>query len=157
MKPSTICLTFTDQAENAVNHYASVFKDLKVTNVVRMGPDGPSDKGNVLLVTFQMNGVNYMALNGGPSFTFTHGFSIMVNCDTQDEIDYVWERLCEGGKEVECGWLVDKFGVSWQVVPTQIGQLIGDPDREKSKRVFAAMLKMKKMHLPTLLAAYEGK
>jgi predicted 3-demethylubiquinone-9 3-methyltransferase (glyoxalase superfamily) len=157
MKNNTICLTFVDQAEAAANHYGSIFKDFKVTNVVRMGPDGLSDKGNVLLVTFQMNGVNYMALNGGPSFTFTHGFSIMVNCDTQEEIDYVWERLCEGGKEVECGWLVDKFGVSWQVVPSNIGQLLNDKDREKSKRVFAEVMKMKKLHLPTLLAAYEGK
>jgi predicted 3-demethylubiquinone-9 3-methyltransferase (glyoxalase superfamily) len=101
-----------------------------------------------------MNGVNYMALNGGPSFTFTHGLSIMANCDTQDEIDYVWERLTDGGKEVECGWLVDKFGVSWQVVPANIGTLLTDPDRAKSKRVLDAVMTMKKLHLPTLMDAY---
>jgi predicted 3-demethylubiquinone-9 3-methyltransferase (glyoxalase superfamily) len=156
MKTNTICLTFNDQAEQAANHYTSIFKDSKIINVVRMGPSGIAAEGKVLLVTFTMNGVNYMVLNGGSSFTFTHGISIMVNCDTQEEIDYVWERLCDGGKEVECGWLVDKFGVSWQVVPSNIGELMTDKDPAKSKRVFDALMTMKKIHLPTLLKARQG-
>lgn len=158
MHTNTICLTFNDQAEQAANHYVSIFRDSLITQTVRLGPDGgPSDTGKALLVMFQLNGDKYMALNGGPSFSFTHGISIMVHCDTQEEIDYLWERLTEGGEEIECGWLVDKFGVSWQIVPSKIGQLMGDKDRAKSKRVFDALMKMKKIHLPTLLAAYDGK
>ena len=157
MQKSTICLTYNDQAEEAAKHYTSIFKDSKIIQTVSMGAQGISEAGDkVLLVMFEMNGVKYMALNGGPSFSFTHGTSIMVNCDTQDEIDFVWDRLCEGGKEVECGWLVDKFGVSWQVVPSMLGKLMDARTPDRAKRVFDALMKMKKLSIPTLQKAYDG-
>jgi predicted 3-demethylubiquinone-9 3-methyltransferase (glyoxalase superfamily) len=150
-------LWFDGNAEDAINFYTSIFKDSKVVNVSRYGEAGPGPKGSLMTATFQLNGQEFMALNGGPMFRFTEAISFFVKCNTQAEIDEFWDKLSEGGEKSRCGWLKDKFGLSWQIVPPILGQLLNDKDPEKSKRVMMAMLKMSKIEIQKLEDAYEGK
>ncbi|GAL83204.1 3-demethylubiquinone-9 3-methyltransferase [Sporocytophaga myxococcoides] len=150
MQKITPFLWFDGQAEEAVNFYTSMFKDSKVVNMSRM-PDG-----KVISATFLLNGQEFMALNGGPMFKFTEAISLFVKCETQSEIDSMWEKLSEGGSKGRCGWLKDKFGLSWQIIPPILGELMGDKDPAKSQRVMQAMLKMDKIIIQDLKDAYEG-
>jgi predicted 3-demethylubiquinone-9 3-methyltransferase (glyoxalase superfamily) len=139
-------LWFDNQAEEAANFYTSIFKNSKINQVVRNGEGGPGPKGSTLLVDFELDGRKFQALNGGPTFKFTEAISLVVNCETQEEIDYYWEKLTQGGgKEVQCGWLKDKYGLSWQVIPTAIGRLMADPAR--CGRVMAEVMKMVKLDI----------
>lgn len=147
MQKITTFLTFNDQAEEAARLYTSVFKDSKIQSTSRYGDDGPGPKGSVMSVTFQLAGQRFIALNGGPSFTFSQGISLFVNCETQAEVDELWEKLSAGGAPGRCGWLTDRFGVSWQIVPSVLGKLLGGEDREKAKRVMQAMLQMTKLDI----------
>ncbi len=150
-------LWFDDQAEEAMNFYTSVFEDSKVIGVSRYGEAGPGEPGSVMIATFEIEGQRFTALNGGPRFTFTEAISFEIDCETQEEVDYLWESLTSGGgEESMCGWLRDKYGLSWQVVPRILGELMGDEDREKAKRVTEAMLSMRKIEIAELQRAYEG-
>jgi len=158
MQKITPFLWYDDKAEEAVNFYTSIFKNSKVLSVLRYGETGPGPKGSVMSVEFQLEGQEFVALNGGPHFKFTEAISFVVNCETQEEVDYFWEKLtADGGAESMCGWLRDKYGLSWQVVPTILSELMQDKDAEKSQRVMKAMLQMKKIDIETLKQAYEGK
>jgi len=152
-------LWFDDQAEEAVNFYVSIFKNSKIGTVTRYGKAGAQasgrPKGTVMTIMFQLEGQDFMALNGGPVFTFSPAISLMVNCRTQEEVDRLWERLSEGGEVQQCGWLQDKYGVSWQIVPTVLGEMLQDEDTERAERVMRAMLPMKKLEIRTLEQAYE--
>ena len=150
-------LWFDDQAEEAMNFYVAIFKNTKVGRVTRYGEAGPGRKGSVMSATFQLEGQNFHALNGGPQFTFSPAISFLVNCETQEEVDRLWDKLSDGGEAQPCGWLKDRFGVSWQIIPTVLGQLLGDPDPAKSQRVMKAMLQMKKLDIATLTRAHEGR
>jgi len=154
MSTLTTCLCFVDQAEDAAKFYTSIFKDSRITSVVHFGEGGPTPAGTVMTTTFEIQDHEFLALNGGDAFHFTEAFSMVVNCDTQDEIDYYWNRLTEGGKEVQCGWLTDKFGVSWQVVPRILGELLQGDDPLKTRRVMEAMLTMIKLDIAGLKHAY---
>ena len=150
-------LWYDHQAEEAMNLYVSLFKHAKVLNVTRYGDAGPGPKGSVMTANFELEGQKFTALNGGPQFKFTEAISFVVNCETQEEVDYLWEKLtADGGQESRCGWLKDKFGLSWQIVPTILSELFQDKDPEKSKRVMQAMLQMKKMDIAKLKQAYDG-
>jgi predicted 3-demethylubiquinone-9 3-methyltransferase (glyoxalase superfamily) len=149
MKKITPFLWFDDQAEEAMKFYVSIFKNSKVLNI------SPGPNGKAFSVSFELDGQEFTGLNGGPNFKFTEAISFFVNCETQAEVDYLWEKLTAGGKEVQCGWLKDKYGLSWQIVPTALGELLGDPDPVKSQRVMKAMLKMKKIEIAGLRRAYE--
>jgi predicted 3-demethylubiquinone-9 3-methyltransferase (glyoxalase superfamily) len=150
-------LTFNNQAEEAVNHYLSIFEGGKIISTMRTGDAGPGPKGSVLGVKFELLGQTFMALNGGPSFVFSHAFSLFVSCDTQAEIDTYWSKLtANGGKEVQCGWLVDKFGVSWQIVPRNLTDQISDSDPAKAARAMRAMMQMTKFNIAELKRAYDG-
>jgi len=155
----TPCLWFDAQAEEAANFYVSIFKNSKIVNVVRYGEEGAKvsgrPKGTVMTVTFQLEGQEFMALNGGPMFKFTEAVSFMVHCKTQEEVDRLWGKLSEGGEEGPCGWLKDKFGLSWQIVPTVLGEMLQDKDLKKSERVMKALLQMKKIDIKGLRQAYE--
>ena len=146
-------LWFDHQAEEAANFYASIFPNAKVVKVLRYGESGPGPAGSAMTVEFQLEGQTFIALNGGPHFKFTEAISFVVNCQTQEEVDHYWEKLSAGGAEVECGWLKDKFGLSWQIVPTVLFQLLGDPDAKKSERAMKAMLTMKKLDIAALQQA----
>jgi predicted 3-demethylubiquinone-9 3-methyltransferase (glyoxalase superfamily) len=149
-------LWFDTQAEEAANFYVSVFPNSKIGKVARYGDAGPGPKGGVMTVEFELDGKPFMALNGGPQFKFTEAISFVVHCNTQQEVDTYWNKLLQGGgQESQCGWLKDKFGLSWQIVPTILGQLLSDPDPAKSKRAMEAMLEMKKIDIPTLQRAAE--
>jgi predicted 3-demethylubiquinone-9 3-methyltransferase (glyoxalase superfamily) len=148
-------LWFNDQAEEAANFYATIFKNSKITKVSRYGEAGPGPKGSVMTVAFELEGQEFIALNGGPHFQFTEAISFVVNCDTQEEIDQFWEKLSHGGKVQQCGWLKDKYGLSWQIVPTVLAELVGDKDPQKSSRVMEAMLKMVKLDINALKHAAE--
>jgi predicted 3-demethylubiquinone-9 3-methyltransferase (glyoxalase superfamily) len=150
-------LWFDGQAEEAMNFYVSIFRNSQVLSVTRFGEGGPGSKGSVMTASFQLEGQNFTALNGGPVFKFTPAISFFVSCETQEEVDELWERLSEGGEEGQCAWLNDKFGVSWQIGPSVLLKLLGDPDPEKSKRVMQAMLQMKKIDIARLRQAYEEK
>ncbi|HYK77341.1 MAG TPA: VOC family protein [Daejeonella sp.] len=151
------CLWFDTNAEEAVNFYTSVFKNSKKLAVSYYADGAPMPKGSILTISFQLLGQNFLALNGGPDFKFTEAVSFIVNCETQEEIDYYWENLSkDGGAEIECGWLKDKFGLSWQIVPPIITELMSSEHPEKSTRVMQAILKMKKLDLKTLKQAYAG-
>ena len=151
MQKITTFLTFNDQAEQAANFYTSLFKDSKIEDIMRAGDA-------VMGVSFQLAGQHYNALNGGPSFTFTEGISLFVNCETQAEVDELWDKLTsDGGEESRCGWLKDKFGVSWQIIPSVLGEMLGDKDPEKAGRVMQAMLKMNKIDIKGLKDAYDQK
>lgn len=143
-------LWFDTQAEEAANFYVSVFENSKIGKVSRYGEAGPGPKGSVMVISFQLEGLEFTALNGGPHFKFTPAISLMVNCDTQEEVDHFWEKLSEGGRKDRCGWLQDKYGLSWQIVPTALSRLMSTPDREKANRVMQAMLKMDKLDIATL-------
>lgn len=147
-------LWFDGNAEDAVNHYVSIFKNSKILSVSRYGDAGPRPKGTVMVVAFELEGQEFLALNGGPQFKFTEAVSLLVDCDTQKEVDELWSKLSAGGKEQPCGWLKDKFGLSWQIVPSTLGKLMEDKDPEKSKRVMEAMLQMKKLDIARLERAY---
>jgi len=156
MQKITPFLWFDNNAEEAANFYVSVFKNSKVLNIARYGEVGPGPKGTVMTVEFELDGQEFVALNGGPRFKFTEAVSFVVNCDTQEEVDYYWERLSEGGEKSRCGWLRDKFGLGWQVTPTILGKLLADKDQEKANRVMQTMLKMDKLDIEPLQRAYEG-
>jgi len=143
----TTFLWFDNNAEEAVNFYVSVFKNSKILQTTRYGEVGPGPKGTVMTMSFEIDGQEFAALNGGPQFKFTEAISLVVHCETQDEVDYYWEKLSEGGEKVECGWLKDKFGLFWQITPDVLLELIGDPDEEKQQRVMKAMMKMKKLDI----------
>ena len=161
MQRVTPCLWFDDNAEEAVNFYTSVFKNSKIKNISRYGEAGAAvsgrPKGSVLTVAFELDGQKFTALNGGPMFKFNEAISLQVNCETQAEVDYYWEKLSAGGDEKaqQCGWLKDKFGVSWQIVPTVVSKMMSDPDPAKSERVMKALLPMKKLDIQSLKNAYE--
>lgn len=140
MQKITTFLTFKDKAEEAVNFYVSIFRNSKIKSVTRYGEAGPGPKGSVMSATFQLEGQEFFALNGGPYFTFAQGISLFVNCETQEEIDDLWEKLSAGGEKQPCGWLKDKYGVSWQIVPSVLGKMLQDKDANKSKKVMDAML-----------------
>ena len=147
-------LWFDNQADEAVNFYVSIFKDSRVGSIARYDEGAAKasgrPKGSVMTVAFELDGQEFVALNGGPLFKFTEAISFVVNCETQEEVDHFWERLSAGGQEVQCGWLKDRFGVSWQIVPTVLVEMLQDKDGEKSKRVMAAMLRMKKINIEAL-------
>lgn len=153
----TTFLWFDNQAEEAINFYVSIFKNSRVGDVVPYGDTGPGPKGQVMTAEFQLAGQQFTALNGGPHFKFTEAISLVVNCDTQEEVDELWERLSEGGQKVQCGWLKDRFGLSWQIVPTVLKDLLKDKDPEKTNRVMQAVMKMTKLDIAELKAAYEGR
>ncbi|HEY9380759.1 MAG TPA: VOC family protein [Burkholderiales bacterium] len=154
MNKITPCLWFDGNAEEAVNFYTSVFKNFKVGEVMRYGDAGPGPKGSVLTVAFELEGQEFIALNGGPMYQFSPAVSFFVNCDTQEEIDEFWEKLSEDGQTQQCGWLTDKYGVTWQIVPRMLGTMLQDEDAAKSKRVMQAMLKMTKLDIALLQQAY---
>lgn len=158
MQKITPFLWFDNNAEEAINLYTSIFKNSKITSMTRYGDGGPGPKGTVMTATFQLEGQEFTALNGGPHFKFTEAISLYVKCNTQEEIDELWEKLiANGGQAQQCGWLKDKFGLSWQIIPPILGELLGDKDPEKAKRVMAAMMKMVKIDIVSLKKAYEGK
>jgi predicted 3-demethylubiquinone-9 3-methyltransferase (glyoxalase superfamily) len=147
-------LWFDANAEEAAKYYASIFKNSKILRVTRYGEAGPGPRGTVMTVEFQLAGQEFVALNGGPQFKFTEAISLVVNCDTQKEVDEYWNKLSAGGQQVQCGWLKDKFGLSWQVAPTVLSEMLADPDPQRSKRVMEAMLQMKKIDIAALQKAY---
>lgn len=153
MQKITPFLWFDNQAEEAANFYTSIFKNSKIGTVSRYGEAGPGPKGSVMVVTFQLEGEEFMALNGGPLFKFTEAISLSVNCETQEEVDELWEKLSEGGEKGRCGWLKDKYGLSWQITPTVLGEMLNDQDAGKSNRVMQAMLRMDKIDIGKLKQA----
>jgi predicted 3-demethylubiquinone-9 3-methyltransferase (glyoxalase superfamily) len=154
----TTYLWFDNNAEEAMNFYTSIFKNSKILNVVRYGEAGPGPKGTVMNGVFELEGQQFMALNGGPHFKFTEAISLFVSCESQEEVDELWEKLtADGGAPSQCGWLKDKFGLSWQIIPTALMELMSDPDPEKSKRVMQAMLQMSKIDVAALKRAYDGR
>ncbi len=163
MQKITPCLWFDSNAEEAVNFYASIFKDSKIGKISRYGEAGyeihGKPAGTVLTMEFELNGQPFTALNGGPIFKFNEAISFQVSCETQEEVDYYWEKLSEGGDEKaqQCGWLKDKYGLSWQIVPTALGKMLADKDANKTDRVMTALLKMKKIDLERLKEAYNQK
>jgi predicted 3-demethylubiquinone-9 3-methyltransferase (glyoxalase superfamily) len=156
MPKITPFLWFDTQAEEAAKFYTSVFPNSKIVTVARYGEAGPGPKGSVMTVEFELDGQRMIALNGGPVFKFTEAISLSVDCETQEEVDHYWEKLSQGGEQAPCGWLKDKYGLSWQVNPTVLGELLSSPDAKKAKRVMEAMLKMKKIDIAALKAAAEA-
>jgi predicted 3-demethylubiquinone-9 3-methyltransferase (glyoxalase superfamily) len=155
--PTTIpCLWYDTEAEEAANFYVSVFPNSRILDVVRYGEAGPGPEGSVMTVDFELDGQRYVGLNGGPHFQFNEAVSFQIFCADQDEIDHYWSRLAEGGEEGACGWLKDRYGLSWQVVPARLPEMIGDPDPARSQAAMRAMLGMKKLVLADLQAAYDG-
>ncbi|MGH8762759.1 MAG: VOC family protein [Nitrosospira sp.] len=158
----TPCLWFDDQAEEAAKFYTAIFKNSKIANVARYGEAGREvhgkPPGSVMIVAFELDGQSFTALNGGPTFKFNEAISFQINCETQEEVDYYWEKLSEGGDEKaqQCGWLKDKYGVSWQVVPTVLPEMVSNPNSEKSQRAMSAMLQMKKIDIAELERAFAG-
>ena len=148
-------LWFDGKAEEAMNFYVSIFKNSKVLRVTRYGEAGPGPKGTVMSATFQLDGQEFFALNGGPLFTFSPAISFFVNCETQQEVDELWEKLSEGGEKQRCGWLKDKYGLSWQIIPSLLGKMLQDKDADKSGRVMKAMLQMGKIDIKILKQAYD--
>jgi predicted 3-demethylubiquinone-9 3-methyltransferase (glyoxalase superfamily) len=156
MQKITPFLWFDTQAEEAAKFYASIFPNSKILNVARYGEAGPGPEGSVMTVEFELDGQRVIALNGGPQFKFTEAISLSVDCKTQKEVDHYWNKLSQGGEGGPCGWLKDKYGLSWQVNPTILGEMLSDPDPKKSKRVMEAMLKMRKIDIQGLKRAYDG-
>ena len=156
MQKITPFLWFDNQAEDAVNFYTSIFKNSKTGNVSLYGEAGPGKPGSVMVATFELEGQKFTAINAGPQFKFTEAISFVVDCKSQEEVDYFWDKLSAGGSESKCGWLKDKFGLSWQIVPDMLGRLMSDPDPEKSKRVMMAMLSMRKIIIADLEKAHAG-
>ena len=156
MQKITPFLWYDNQAEEAANFYVSIFKNSKVKNVARYPEGSPGPVGSAMTVDFELEGQEFVGLNGGPNFKFTEAVSFVVNCETQEEVDYFWDKLLEGGAESQCGWLKDRYGLSWQVVPTILSKLFEGKDPEKAKRVMQAMLQMKKIDIEALKQAAEG-
>jgi predicted 3-demethylubiquinone-9 3-methyltransferase (glyoxalase superfamily) len=156
MPKITTFLTFDNQAEEAAQLYTSIFKKSKITSSTRYGDAGPGPKGSLMSATISLDGQELMLLNGGPTFRFSQAFSLFVSCETQAEVDEYWEKLSAGGREVQCGWLTDRFGVSWQVIPSLLGRLLSDKDPAKAARVMRAMLKMVKIDIRGLEEAARG-
>ena len=150
MQTITPCLWFDTEGEEAANFYTSLFPNSKIREIARYGSAGPRAEGTVMTVSFELNGQEYVALNGGPDFKFNEAVSFQVGCESQEEVDRYWSALSDGGEEGPCGWLKDKFGLSWQIVPTRLPELLGDPDRDKSQRVMQAMLGMRKIEIDGL-------
>ena len=155
MQKITPFLWFDDNAEEAINFYTSIFKNSKIVDMSRFPPNGPGPAGKLMSATFELEGQQFMALNGGPTFKFTEAISLFVDCKTQAEVDELWEKLSAGGEKGQCGWLKDKFGLSWQIVPTALGELLGSTDPAKAQRVMQAMLKMSKIDIKGLQQAAE--
>jgi predicted 3-demethylubiquinone-9 3-methyltransferase (glyoxalase superfamily) len=155
MHKITPCLWFNYNAEEAIAFYRTVFKNVTAKEISRYGDGGPGPKGTVMTALFELNGHEFLALNGGPHYQFTPAFSLVVYCETQEEIDYYWDKFAADGKEVQCGWVTDKFGLSWQIVPTVLSKLMS-AGGERSQRTVSAMLKMQKLDIATLQAAYDG-
>jgi len=155
MQKITPCLWFDTEAEEAANLYTSVFKNSRILDVARYGDAGPGAEGSVMTVSFELEGQEFMGFNGGPEFNFNEAVSFQVHCETQDEVDEFWDRLTEGGEESQCGWLKDRYGLSWQIIPTALPELLGDPDPEKAQRAMKAMLEMKKIDIAALRRAAE--
>jgi predicted 3-demethylubiquinone-9 3-methyltransferase (glyoxalase superfamily) len=155
MQKITPFLWFDDNAEEAIQFYVSIFRNSKIGRITRYGEAGPAPKGTVMTAMFQLEGQEFMALNGGPHFKFTEAISLFVNCETQQEVDELWEKLSAGGEKGRCGWLKDKYGLSWQIIPKALGELLGDQDPKKSQRVMKAMLQMDKIDVNGLKQAYE--
>jgi predicted 3-demethylubiquinone-9 3-methyltransferase (glyoxalase superfamily) len=155
MQKITTFLTFNNQAEEAVNFYVSIFPNSRILHINRYGEGAPVPAGTVMSAAFELEGQQFTALNGGPHFTFSDGISLFVSCQTQEEVDHLWEKLSAGGAPGPCGWLKDRFGVSWQIIPTVLGELLGDSDPTKAQRVMGAMLQMSKIEIATLRRAYE--
>ena len=155
MQKITPFLWFDNQAEEAMNFYVSIFKNSKILTVNRYGEGAPLPKGTVLTASFMLNGQEFIVLNGGPMYSFSQAISFVVNCETQEEVDEYWEKLSAGGEQLQCAWLTDKFGVTWQIVPTQLGKLLSDPDPVKAGRVMQAMMKMNKIDIAALKRANE--
>lgn len=153
MQKTTPCLWFDTQGEEAANFYTTVFENSRILDVTRYGAAGPGPEGTIMTVTFELDGQKFVALNGGPHFTFNEAISFQVSCDTQDEVDYFWNKLSEGGEEGPCGWLKDKYGLSWQIIPTVLTELVSDPDAEKSQVAMKAMLGMRKIDIEVLQRA----
>jgi len=151
------CLWFDGNAEKATRFYTSIFKNSKIGTIARYGKAGPGPEGTVMSVTFRIEGQEFIALNGGPQFEFTPAISLFVHCKTQKEVDELWKKLCKGGKPNRCGWLTDKFGLSWQIIPSVLLEMLSDKDPEKSQRVMVAMLKMAKIDIKLLKKAYDRK
>ena len=149
-------LWFDGKAEEAMNFYVSVFKNAQVVSVTRNGDGGPGPKGTVMSATFELEGQRFLALNGGPQFSFSPAISFFVNCETQQEVDELWEKLSEGGEKQRCGWLKDKYGLSWQIIPSALGRMLQEKDAEKAARVMKAMLQMDKIDIQRLKQAYDG-
>jgi predicted 3-demethylubiquinone-9 3-methyltransferase (glyoxalase superfamily) len=156
MQKITPFLWFDGKAEEAMNFYVSIFKNSKVLSVSRYGDAGPGPKGSVMTAAFELDGQKFVALNGGPQYTFSHAISFVVNCETQEEVDHYWEKLTDGGKEVQCGWLTDKYGLSWQITPTILITMLQDKDPAKAQRVMKAMMKMIKIDIKELQRAYDA-
>jgi predicted 3-demethylubiquinone-9 3-methyltransferase (glyoxalase superfamily) len=156
MQKITPCLWFDTEGEEAAQFYTSVFPNSRIVEVTRYGSAGPRPEGSVMTVSFELDGQRFIALNGGPDFTFNEAISLEVDCDSQDEVDGYWNALTEGGEEGPCGWLKDRYGVSWQIVPKVLTELISDPDQEKGQRVMAAMLQMRKIEIAELEKAAAG-
>jgi predicted 3-demethylubiquinone-9 3-methyltransferase (glyoxalase superfamily) len=150
MQKITPCLWFDTEGEDAANLYTSLFPNSKIVEIARYGSAGPRPEGTVMTVLFELGGQRFLALNGGPDFTFSEAVSFQVDCENQEEVDYFWSKLSEGGEQGPCGWLKDRFGLSWQIVPKRLTELLGDPDREKSQRVMGAMLQMRKIEIDEL-------
>lgn len=148
-------LWFNDNAEEAMNFYVSIFNDAEIVSVSRYGDGGPNGEGRVMTATFRLAGQEFMALNGGPLFPFTEAISLFVNCESQEEVDELWEKLSEGGEKGQCGWMKDRFGLSWQIIPSALGEMLGDDDRERASRVMQAMLQMTRIDIAQLRHAYE--
>ncbi|MFI4953166.1 MAG: VOC family protein [Burkholderiales bacterium] len=155
MQKITPFLWFDGKAEEAMHFYTSIFKNSKVGTVTRYGEAGPGPKGSVMSATFQLDGEDFIALNGGPQFTFSPAISFFVNCQTQEEVDELWEKLSAGGKTNQCGWLTDKYGLTWQIIPSILGEMLHDKDAAKSARVMKAMMQMDKIDVEGLKRAYE--
>jgi predicted 3-demethylubiquinone-9 3-methyltransferase (glyoxalase superfamily) len=156
MQKITTFLWFDANAEDAIAHYMAIFPNSKIVSSSRYGDAGPGPKGGLMVATFELDGQEFMALNGGPHFKFTEAISLLVTCETQEEVDRYWDRLGEGGKPSQCGWLKDKFGLSWQIVPSIVGRMMSDPDAGKSKRAMQAMMRMGKIEISVLQKAFDG-
>jgi predicted 3-demethylubiquinone-9 3-methyltransferase (glyoxalase superfamily) len=149
-------LWFDTQAEDAANHYVSIFENSRIVAIAHYNEAGPREAGTVMTVEFELDGQRFVGINGGPEFTFDEAVSFQISCETQEEIDYYWDRLSEGGSEGPCGWLKDRYGLSWQVVPTGMEELFADPDPERARRAMEAMLKMGKLDIAALRSAADG-
>ena len=156
MQKINTCLWFDNQAEEAAEYYVSVFDNAKITGISRFGEGAPGPAGQAMVVEFDLEGQKFQALNGGPAFSFTEAVSFVIDCSSQDEVDRYWNALSDGGSEGQCGWLKDRYGVSWQVVPSALGELLGGPDPAGSQRAMQAMLGMKKLDVAELQKAYDG-